>query len=122
MVIIKNIILILLFTFSFSQNECTGHCFTDEEVQSFRTSILELEASDSTNQKIIENLNSQIYMYIQQTQNDSLIIQQLELKNKLQSDLVDLVKPKWYENKYIWFVLGFATFYGATEAVSNVGN
>ena len=94
--------------------------FTESEVKIFSSSINELEQKDSLNILIIQGLKSQINSFELQTQNDSLIIQQLEFKNKLQSELVDLVKPKWYENKYLWFFMGFFTFYGATEAASNI--
>ena len=68
--------------------------------------IQELEFKDSTNTEIIENLNSQIYMYIQ---SDSLYKSQIEdYKTKLQykDEMIELVKPQWYENKYLWFGMG----------------
>ena len=77
--------------------------FTEEEVKSLYNSIQELENADSTNQKIIENLNEQIYMYIQQTETDSLIIQNYIEQLKLKDDLIKEIKPKWHENKYLWF-------------------
>ena len=69
-------------------------------------SILELENDVQSNDKIIENLNSQIYMYIQ---SDSLYKSQIEdYKTKLQykDEMIELVKPQWYENKYLWFGIG----------------
>ena len=80
--------------------------FTEEEVQSLYTSIQELENSDSSNQKIIENLNEQIYMYIH---SDSLYqsqIEQYEKQIELQKMMIKEVKPKWYDNKYIWYTYG----------------
>ena len=80
--------------------------FTEEEVQSLYTSIQELENSDSSNQKIIENLNGQIYMYIH---SDSLYqsqIEQYEKQIELQKMMIKEVKPKWYDNKYIWYTYG----------------
>ena len=80
--------------------------FTEEEVQSLYTSIRELENADSNNQKIIGNLNSQIYMYIQ---SDSLYqgqIEQYEKQIELQKAMIKEVKPKWYDNKYLWFGYG----------------
>lgn len=49
-----------------------------------------------------------------QIETDSLIIvtknQQIELLSKrdeANEQLVSLVKPRWYENRYLWFVVGF---------------
>ena len=58
--------------------------------------------------KTNENLNEQIYMYIQ---SDSLYQSQIEdykKQLKIKEDMIELVKPKWYENKYLWFGLGIA--------------
>ena len=93
-------------SFITSQEPWEGHCLSDEQVQNLRTSILELENDVQSNDKIIENLNSQIYMYIQ---SDSLYKSQIEdYKTKLQykDEMIELVKPQWYENKYLWFGLG----------------
>ena len=94
--------------------------FTEEEVQSLYTSIQELENSDSSNQKIIENLNSQIYMYIQ---SDSLCqsqIEQYEKQIELQKMMIKEVKPKWYDNKYIWYAYGMLSMILPVWAVGQV--
>ena len=97
--------LVLLLTFSFLLPQTTYE-FTEEEVKSLYASIQELENSDSTNQKIIENLNEQIYMYIQQTEIDSQIIANYIEQLKLKEDLIKEIKPKWHENKYLWYSMG----------------
>ena len=94
--------------------------FTEEEVQSLYTSIQELENADSSNQKIIENLNSQIYMYIQ---SDSLCqsqIEQYEKQIELQKAMIKEVKPKWYDNKYIWYTYGVLSMILPVWAVGQV--
>jgi len=83
--------------------------FTEEEVKSLYSSIQELENSDTLNQKIIENLNEQIYMYIQQTEIDSTIIENYKEQLKLKDDMIKNIKPKWYDNKYIWYSMGAAS-------------
>ena len=80
--------------------------FTEEEMKFLYISIQELENADSTNQKIIENLNEQIYMYIQQTNIDSTIIENYIEQLKLKEDYIKELKPKWHENKYLWFSMG----------------
>ena len=93
---------------------CDGHCLSDEVVQGLRTSILTLENNKETGGKIIENLNSQIYMYIQTIENDSLLIVDYKKQLELKEEMIDLVKPKWYENRYLWFG------YGVTLTVGSV--
>ena len=94
--------------------------FTEEEVQSLYSSIQELENSDSLNQKIIENLNEQIYMYIQQTEIDSTIIENYKEQLKLNEDLIKEVNPKWHENKYLWFSMGIASMIVPIWAVGQI--
>jgi len=101
---IKNILSILLVIgLLFPQKTYT---FTEEEVKSLYNSIQQLEQADSLNQKIIENLNEQIYMYIHQTEIDSTIIENYIEQLKLKEDFIKELKPKWHENKYLWFSMG----------------
>ena len=83
--------------------------FTEEEVQSLYSSIQELENADSSNQKIIQNLNEQIYIYIKQTEIDSTIIENYKEQLALQEEMIKTVKPAWYDNKYLWYSMGVAS-------------
>jgi len=114
------ILIILLLSFSITQEPCEGTCFSEEEVINITNNIKELEFKLEKSKEIEENLNSQIYMYIQ---NDSLNVslindykKQLELKN----DMIDLVKPKWYENKWIWFGLGVMFTSGSVHLAGQI--
>ena len=100
------LVLLLIFSFILPQKTYT---FTEEEVKSLYASIQELENTDSLNQKIIENLNEQIYMYIQQTNIDSTIIENYKEQLALKDEMLKEVKPKWHENKYLWFSMGIAS-------------
>ena len=95
------------------QETCEGTCFTDDEVQNIELHITELENNDSLNVQIINNLNSQILDYKQLGINDSTVIanykKQIELKNLMISE----IKPKWYDNKYLWFGYGMSLTVGA---------
>ena len=109
----KLISFLLIFSLLFPQEVCEGECYTDEEAQNIELYIQELEQKDSINVKIIENLNSQIYMYIQKNENDSLWLDLQTQKIKLlanrillYNELVKEVEPKWYDNKYLWFFGG----------------
>ncbi len=104
-VVIKLFIL-LLFSFIFTQEPCEGTCFSEDEVINITNNIKELEFKLEKSKEIEENLNSQIYMYIQ---NDSLNVSLIkDYKNQLKwkEEMIDLVKPKWYDNKYLWFFGG----------------
>ena len=94
--------------------------FTEEEVKSLYSSIQELENADSLNTKIIENLESQIYMYIQQTETDSLIIENYKEQLALQEEMIKEVKPKWHENKYLWYSMGIASMIVPIWAVGQI--
>ena len=97
------LVLLLIFSFLFPQKTYT---FTEEEVRSLYASIQELENADSLNQKIIENLNEQIQMYIQQTEIDSGIIENYKEQLAIQEEMIKTIKPKWYHNRYLWFFGG----------------
>ena len=100
------LLLIFLLSFVISQEPCEGTCLSEEETKNLYNNIQELQFDLDKNKEIIENLNSQIYMYIQ---NDSLNQSQIEdYKTKLQykDEMIELVKPQWYENKYLWFGMG----------------
>ena len=113
----KILIILLTIGFIFPQNT---YEFTEEEVKSLYNSIQELENADSTNQKIIKNLNEQIYMYIQQTNIDSTIIENYIEQLKLKEDFIKELKPKWYDNKYLWYSMGIASMIVPIWAVGQI--
>jgi uncharacterized protein YdcH (DUF465 family) len=110
----------MFFSSLLFSTDCEGHCFTDEEVQSFRNDILQLEHSDSTNTKIIFELENQILLLNQKSFNDSLIVNQYKYQLQLKDELIEEIKPKWYENRYLWFFGGMVTIYMSSELVSNI--
>ena len=114
----KKIILYLILSIAFiiSQEPCEGTCLSEEETVNITNSLKELEFKDSTNVLIIGNLNDQIKLYLEQHANDSLLIDLNMHKSLLLNDRIDLyndlikeVKPKWYENKWLWFTIGIFT-------------
>ena len=123
----KILLILIMFSFLIPQDPCVGECFSDEEVQSLRNSILTLENSDSLNTEIIETLEKQIDMYIQYQSNDSVMIslygEKIDLLEKrvdLYKDLTKEVKPKWHENKYLWFGYGIISIVLPTWVLGNV--
>ena len=109
----KTLLSILFLSFIFSQEPCEGTCLSEEETKNLYNNIQELQFDVEKYKEIEENLNSQIYMYIQ---SDSLYKSQIEdYKTKLQykDEMIELVKPQWYENKYLWF--GFGVIFTASS-------
>ena len=94
--------------------------FTEEEVKSLYSSIQELEQSDSLNQKIIENLNEQIYIYIHQTEIDSTIIENYKEQLELKDEMIKNIEPKWYDNKYIWYSYGILSMLVPIWAIGQI--
>ena len=111
--------LVLLLTFSFLFPQKTYE-FTEEEVKSLYNSIQELENADSLNQKIIENLNEQIYMYIQQTEIDSTIIENYKEQLRIKDDMIKTIKPAWHDNKYLWYSMGIVSMIVPIWAVGQI--
>ena len=97
--------------------------FTEEEVLGFTNKIKELELKDSLHVSLVGDLEKQISLLEENAKSDSLIIdfrtQQLQLQKEtinLYKEKVKVVKPKWHENKWLWFVYGV----GATAISVNL--
>ena len=119
--------LLISLTFLMSQEPCEGTCLSEEETINITNSLKELEFKDSTNIEIISNLNGQIKLYMEQHANDSLLISLnkhksvlLNDKIKLYDELVKQVKPKWYENKWLWFGLGVVFTAGSVKLAGEI--
>ena len=116
----KLLLILLIFSFGFTQEPCDGTCFSEEEVINITNNIKELEFDLQKQLKINENLDSQIYMYIQ---SDSLYKSQIiDYKKQLEfkEEMIKLVKPKWYDNKYLWFFGGIIMTSGAVYLAGQI--
>ena len=116
----KLLTLLLIFSFVFTQEPCEGTCLSEEETKNLYNNIQELQFDLDKNKEIIENLNSQIYMYIQ---SDSLYQSQIKDYKKqleLSAEMIKLVKPKWYENKYLWFFGGILITSGSVYLAGQI--
>ena len=108
----KNLIKILLLVgLVFSQEKTYN--FTEKQILGITKEITDLQVKDSLNTKIINDLNSIIKNLEESAQTDSVIIvnkdktiADLEEKSKLIEKKVKLVKPSWYENKWLYFTYG----------------
>ena len=99
-------ILILLFSMCFTQEPCEGTCLSEEETTNLFNNIKELEFDLNKSNELNLNLNLQITDYEKLIESNKLLIEDYKLQIELKDDMIQVVKPKWYENKYIWFGLG----------------
>ena len=118
----RYLIYILFLGLLFGQDSKT-YTFSEEEVLGFTNKIKELELKDSLHVSLVMDLETQIRLLEDNSKSDSLIIdfrtQQLQLQEEtinLYKEKVKVVKPKWHENKWLWFVYGV----GATAISVNL--
>tara|TARA_R100001591_G_C4233209_1_gene152461 strand:+ start:242 stop:559 length:318 start_codon:yes stop_codon:yes gene_type:complete len=89
---IRQIILLLLCSFIFTQEVCEGTCLSEEETKNLFNNIQELEFN-------LEKANTLNLEY-------ESLVKDYETQIQIKNDMIKTIKPKWYENKYIWFGLG----------------
>ena len=116
----KLISFLLIFSLLFPQEVCEGECYTDEEAQNIELYITELEQNGSRDSLIINNLNEQLQLYLQQTNIDSTIIENYIEQLKLKEEFIKELKPKWYDNKYLWYSMGVVSMIVPIWAVGQV--
>ena len=97
---------ILLMSFTFTQEPCDGTCFSEEEVLNITNNIKELQFDVEKYKEIEVNLNSQIQTYIEQEKLNQELINDYKKQLEMSEEMIKLVKPKWHENKYLWFFGG----------------
>ena len=104
--VVTKLLLILLLSFSFTQDICEGTCFSEEEVQNMFSNIKALEFKRETCESAYANLESQIKDYDKLTMDYEESVRLCERQIKIKDDMIKTIKPKWYENKYLWFFGG----------------
>ena len=108
----KNLIKILVFTgIVFSQEKT--YTFTESEILGFTKQITDLQLAVCLDSLTIKDLESIIKLLEQNAQTDSLIITNKDLsidvlkeRSEILEKKVKLVKPSWYENKWLYFTYG----------------
>ena len=116
----KLLTILLIFSFVFTQEPCEGTCLSEEETTNLFNNIQECEFDKEKYLKLNENLNEQIYMYIHK---DSINVSQIEdymRLIKLKDEMIKVVKPKWYENKWLWFTIGVISTAGSIKLASEL--
>ena len=113
----RYIIYILFVGLLFAQDvqEPKTYSFTEEQVLGFTNAIKELELKDSLNVSLVADYEAMVKRLEATAAIDSMLIAnkttQLTLlkdTNKLLEQKVKLVRPKWYENKWLYFTFGVA--------------
>ena len=113
----RYIIYILFVGLLFAQDiqEPKTYSFTEEQVLGFTNAIKELELKDSLNVSLVEDYEAMVKRLESTAAIDSMLIAnkttQIDLlkdTNKLLEQKVKLVRPKWYENKWLYFTFGVA--------------
>ena len=116
----NKLLLLLLFSFIFTQEPCEGTCLSEEETKDLFNNIQECEFNLDKYQKLNLNLDDQIKIYIEKDILNEQKSQLLNKKIKLYDDLVKEVKPKWYENKWMWFGLGVVFTAGSVKLAGEI--
>ena len=108
-------ILFVGLLFAQDVQEPKTYSFTEEQVLGFTNAIKELELKDSLNVSLVEDYEAMVKRLEATAVIDSMLIAnkttQLTLlkdTNKLLEQKVKLVRPKWYENKWLYFTFGVA--------------
>ena len=118
----------------FGQEVCEGKCYSDEEVLNIANTIKENQSEIDSLKQIVKidkeinrKLENNIYMYIEKSKNDSLLMdlkyQQIEILNQrvvLFEERLKVVEPKWYENRYLWFFMGIAITVTAVDLAGQI--
>ena len=108
----KLLLILLMCSFSFSEEldpnvvPCEGTCFSEEEVQNMFSNIKALEFKREVCESAYANLESQIKDYDKLTMDYEESVKLCEVQIKIKEDMIKTIKPKWYENKYLWFFGG----------------
>jgi len=124
----KFLSLLLIFSFLFPQAVVEEEeCFTGSEIQEIELHISTLEQSDSLNVIEIDKLKEMVKLYEEKDKNNKIWLdlqfrktKLLDEQIKLYDDLVKQVKPKWYENKWLWFTIGVVTTAGTLKLASDI--
>jgi len=114
------LLFILLLSFSFTQELCNGTCFSEEEVFNMTDNIKELQFDLEKSNEINVNLNSQIQTYIEQEKLNQSLINDYKKQLEFKEEIIDLVKPKWYDNKYLWFFGGIIITSGSVYLAGQI--
>lgn len=110
----KMFYIILMFiitsTFTTAQVVDSTYCFSRSDLLLLANKIQLIRDSLRYKTDIIKSQDSLVYLYKEtysvcknQLENKNIQISLLEQQNILLNKSIDMVKPKWYDNKWLWF-------------------
>ena len=117
---VTKLFILLLISFTFTQEPCEGTCFSEEEVLNITNNIKELQFDVEKYKGIEVNLNSQIQSYIEQEKLNQSLINDYKKQLEFKEEIIDLVRPKWYDNKYLWFFGGIIITSGSVYLAGQI--
>ena len=107
------IYILLLVGFLYGQSEEKTVSVPKSDVIEWANKLKQYETSDSLQTSLISDLELQVKRLEENSTLDSLIIStrvhQIDLlkeTTELYKEKVKVVKPKWHENKWLWFTYG----------------
>jgi hypothetical protein len=107
------IYILLLVGFLYGQSEEETIPVPKSDVIEWANKLKQYETSDSLQTSLISDLELQVKKLEENSTLDSLIIStrlhQIDLlkeTNQLYKEKIKVVKPKWHENKWLWFTYG----------------
>ena len=113
---IKKIISILLMvSFFIAQEPCEGTCYSEEEEINIENHINDIETQLKFSNEQIFTLKS---LMVDFEKNDSLnvsLINDYKKQLEYKDEMIKLIKPKWYDNKYLWLFGGIIMTSGAVH-------
>jgi len=119
--------IIVLLAISFSSNLLGQVTLSEEESVSLAKKTQELEIKADSLNKIVILQNKLIFTYKETIIQDSTTISSqdekiniLENDKKLLKEKSKLVKPSWYENKWLYFTYGAILSYGLTDFIHSI--
>ena len=120
MYLVNKILVLLIISFIIPQEPCEGTCLSEEESINITNNIQELQFDIEKYKEIETNLNLQLQDYMK---NDSLnvsLINDYKKQLEMNEEMIKLVKPKWHENKYLWFFGGIILTSGAVYLAGQI--
>ena len=112
----KILVILLSLSFIFPKE----YCYSEEEVKEIYAIINECDYKDSLSTEIQINLEGQVENCELIVDKHKLLVGELEKQLDLKDDLIKEVKPKWHENKYLWFGYGIVAVILPTWVLGNV--
>ena len=118
--VIKIISILLTFSFIFTQEPCEGTCLSVEESKNMTNNIKELQFNLNKYKTLNLNLEDQIKIYEEKDKLNQSQIEDYIRLIKLKDEMIKVVKPKWYENKWLWFGLGVVCTAGSVKLAGEI--